>query len=442
MKKWFIAIILTTQLFISGCEGAFIEDRLVAYKEPPPVERKWTFIVYMAAENDLESAAIADFNELEAAGFDGKPVTALVLFDRGAGYDATNGDWTDTRLFEVKTDPVGNNAAIVSHRLDCAELGLSSGAAVELNMADPQVLSKLLVFAKREYTADNYGLIVWGHGAGWRGGAEAAQTVPSPAKAVAFDDDTGQYMSLSDFGNAVNGQGLSLIAFDTCFGAELEVAYQLRDCGAAYLIASPGITPSAGWDYTAVFDSFFTLTDPAAADFCDTAIAAFKNQYSGTSGTAISKVDLSKTRALFDAFEDYAGILAATVTGTAAKNTMLTAIGSLETYQFAAPSDMYIDLTAFSTVSSTDGAALREALNSAVPSSWSYPDDTATRRMGVFFAVLAAGSILETTHPVNYIKNAVGAANNAFVTDSNNYVPNTIPATQASLLDKLFYSGY
>jgi len=153
--------------------------------------REWTFIVYMAADNDLESAAIADLNELEAIrNLDRAPITILVLLDRNPGYDMTNGNWSDTRLFEVKSDPAGLNSTIISTRLDCPQLGLCKDTETELNTADPLVLSRLIDFAKLAYPAAHYALFVWGHGTGWRGGA-GAETKPGPMKAVAFDDTHG-----------------------------------------------------------------------------------------------------------------------------------------------------------------------------------------------------------------------------------------------------------
>ena len=46
-------------------------------------------------------------------------------------------------------------------------------------------------------------------------------------------------MSLPSFGQAVSGKGVSLIAFDTCFAALLEVAYQIRN-DAALFVGSEG----------------------------------------------------------------------------------------------------------------------------------------------------------------------------------------------------------
>ncbi|MBR0125402.1 MAG: hypothetical protein IJM03_08655 [Treponema sp.] len=43
---------------------------------------KWTFIVYMAADNNLDSAALEDFREIECGDCNSDFVKTVVLFDR------------------------------------------------------------------------------------------------------------------------------------------------------------------------------------------------------------------------------------------------------------------------------------------------------------------------------------------------------------------------
>jgi len=62
-------------------------------------ERKWTYVVYMAGDNELEGRAVEAVNEIEAVNWRGADVSVLVLIDRTAGYDATDGDWSGTRLW-------------------------------------------------------------------------------------------------------------------------------------------------------------------------------------------------------------------------------------------------------------------------------------------------------------------------------------------------------
>jgi hypothetical protein len=417
-------------------------------------ERAWTFIMYMAAENDLESAAIHDFNELEGINFSSSPVSVLVLFDRIAGYDATNGDWTDTRLFEVNFDSYGVNTSIVSRRLDCPELGLSVTAETELDMSDPAVLSHLITYAKRVYPAKQYGLLIWGHGTGWRGDGEADETVPEPLKAIAFDDTTSHYMSLPSLGKAVAGKGLSLIGFDTCFAALLEVAYQVRN-DAQWLIGSEGVIPANGWDYTALFNFFLQTTTLSAETFCAAVLQQFSMQYGSVNGATISQIKLAEIPGLFTSLEAFADTLARNITTSAAQSTARTTIlTTVEGYYFTSfPSDLYVDIYDFSqkmisiraslTTNTTEqnaiestGGNLQDTLQRAVPLSWA--KNGTTRKLGIHIIPLQSQGVPRTSHEGEYIQGSMYMGKSAFVETSQHWVPHSTPQTD-SFLDKLFY---
>ena len=107
-------------------------------------EGKLTLVVYMAADNDLESAALEDLNEMEAAFYDEEKITVLVLLDRSDLYDNSNGNWSSTRLYKVKHDANGMNKTIVSEQLPCPELSLELSRDSELDMSSKKTLSGLL----------------------------------------------------------------------------------------------------------------------------------------------------------------------------------------------------------------------------------------------------------------------------------------------------------
>ena len=165
MKKKFFLLFSSVFLFFS-CGTDFLERENVS-----PVlsaglldkNRKWTVLVYMAADNNLESEAITDLNEMEVSALDAN-VTVLALVDRAQGFDATNGDWTDTRLYKIIQDNQVNKTLIASERLDCPELGLSASESSELDMSNPATLSGFLSYARRKFPAENFALILWGHG--------------------------------------------------------------------------------------------------------------------------------------------------------------------------------------------------------------------------------------------------------------------------------------
>jgi hypothetical protein len=419
-------------------------------------KREWTFIVYMAADNDLEAAAIADFNEMEGVLLGARPVSILVLFDRHENYDMTNGNWTDTRLFEIRSDPGGVNSVIISPRLDCPELGLTKDTATELNMADPLVLSNFITFSKRVYPAERYALFVWGHGTGWRGGGDTGET-PMPLKAVAIDDTNLQYMSLPSFGQAISSKALDVIAFDTCFAALLEVAYQIRN-NAGLFVGSEGIIPSTGWDYTVLFTDFLQKPALSTTALGNSIQDQYSAQYGGLSGAAISQINLSEVASLVTEFNEFAGTVAESlVTGTAKDAVLNEVLQNVESHYFTSfPSDLYVDIFDFSqkiaavraSITSdparqtaiVDAAVeLESALTLAVPSSWA--KNGTTKKIGIHVIPLQGIAVPSSTHELAYIKGSPFMGKSAFVEDSQHWVPNTIPKND-SFLDKLFYWTY
>jgi len=445
-----IFFLLLTLLLFSSCEQAVFTDF-----QGISAGRKWTIIVYMAADNDLESAAIADLNELEAVRYDAR-LSVLALVDRNPAYDMTNGDWRDTRLFEIKTDPGGLNSTIVSRRLDCPELGLSADTETELNTADPLVLSRLVDFAKRSYPAEHYALFIWGHGTGWRSGPSAG-TSQATAKAVAFDDTHGQYMALPSFGRAIADKGLSLIGFDTCYAAVLELAYQIRN-DAELFAGSEGEILSNGWDYTSLLADFLSKSDLSVNDLGDSIQAHFAAQYAGLNNATVSQVRLPEVENLFAKFDAFTGTVALALTVEGARNAVLDQIlHNVEGYHFTSfPSDLYIDILDFSKKISgiaaeitpdaakqaaitTAAGELENALLRAVPSSWA--KNGTTRKLGVHVIPLQGIAVPASSHELAYVRGSMAIDKSAFVEDSQHWVPNAVPQSD-SLLDKLFYWTY
>jgi hypothetical protein len=409
----------------TGTEASFSltmnSDKNIA---PAFIKREWTFMVYMAADNDLDTIALDDFNELEAVDYTNKPVSVLVLIDRING---TSGNWNDTRLYEVKTDLSGKNAVLVSARLDGRpELNIPGGSGAELDTSNYSVLSGFIDYAKRVYKADNYGLIIWGYGLGWKG--------------YALDNTSGSSMPLSSLGNAVEGKGLGLIGFDTGFGITLESAYELRNA-AAYLVGSPGTVsdPEKGWDYQALFSGFLSKASRTAKTFCDSTVDQFRQQYATVNGACISVIDSSKTASLFSAFEVFSGGVAGTLTGAGAKDALYNKLlnGTVRLYYdgSAYPADAYADLYSISLEGS--GAGLRAALGQVV-STWSNEFGESRPLMGVFVNSLSSGAVFSPSHAAGYRK---GQGTIKFVADSINYAPQG-SVTGTSLLDRLFYYSY
>lgn len=116
-----------------------------------PTQAKWTVMVYISGDNNLEDYVVKDLElELGAVGSSAN-VQVIALADRGPGYDTSYGDWQTTKLFRVTQGMTADGANAI------ADWG-------ERNMGDPQTLIDFVTWTKANYPADRYALIFWGHG--------------------------------------------------------------------------------------------------------------------------------------------------------------------------------------------------------------------------------------------------------------------------------------
>ncbi|HKL86196.1 MAG TPA: clostripain-related cysteine peptidase, partial [Treponemataceae bacterium] len=229
----------------------------------------------------------------------------------------------------------------------------------------------------------------------------------------------------------------------TCFGAILEVAYELKTTTPSWFIGSEGITPANGWDYTTLFNIFLNGSLSSSA-FCDSALNQFSTQYSGVPNSTISKIDLSKVGALQLSFESFAATLASTITTSTIRDSVRSTImTTVKSYCFpSGQSDMYIDIYDFAekmkNTVPTSAAAVQAAVNAAVVSSWSREDGDTSRKIGIYYSPLLQPGVVNPPHHIDYTKGSLSMSQSRFVTDSTNWVPNSVPKS-TSFLDKIFY---
>ena len=393
-------------------------------------EIKLSLMIYMAADNDLESYALQNLNLMETADYEG--INVLVLIDRAEGYDETDGNWTDTRLYKVCNDD-NESARIVSERLDCPSLGLSKYSPTELDMANPSVLSNFIKFCRKEYPADEYALIIWGHGTGWRY-SPGLNTNESNSRAFAIDDKTDSYMSVHDLGNAVLNQNLSIIGFDTCFAGVLENVYELKNCS-EYTVACAGVTPSIGWNYKELLEKI------GSEDFSSFSIAKAMAVSSPVQTTVFINENL---QLLINSFEEFSKALSQSIQNDKERKQVFDLLLGLKSYSYTQyPCDLYLDLSALADAylenneNALKSAAkdFKEKISEAVCSINNQPC-----QIGVHFISLVSQKTTASLHSADYIKNPNRIDQCQFIKQSNWWVP-TVEGTSGSLLDKLFYNG-
>ncbi len=238
----------------------------------------WTFLVYIDADNNLESAGIDDINEMEVAGSTPE-VNVVVQIDRYENSwdpwdDHTHGDWTDTRRGLIVQD---NNTALINSTL--TSIG-------EANMAFSTTLSSFIQWGASTYPAEHYALVVWDHGGGTYG--------------VCWDDTNGGNMTLAGLRAALADSGvhLDVLAFDCCLMSMIETAHEIAPY-ADVMVASEETIAFEGYPYDTILLDLTANPGWSAAELGASIVNRYGQYYfGGFWGATLASMDLSQVPAL------------------------------------------------------------------------------------------------------------------------------------------------
>lgn len=259
----FFLLIVLSFIILTGCPIKLIVDitnpydgiqRSFAVSFTP--NESWTFMIYLDADNNLEPAAIEDFNEMISGlnGLNNSNIKVVVLIDRAEGYDTTSllgevSDWTGARIYEI------NQTNSYTKKTD----GWFTDGS-EINMGDLNTLTSFIYYCQNNYSSQHYALVLWNHGGGARTRSyESSNT--SSVKAVCWDEtNDDDCLYLDEVQEALSNAGinssnkLDFIGFDACLMGTVEVAYEFREL-AEVMAASMASEWGDGWDYAAIFSS-------------------------------------------------------------------------------------------------------------------------------------------------------------------------------------------
>lgn len=171
----------------------------IAFAAPPASKAKWTVMVYISGDNNLEPYVVSDIETELATIGSNVDVQVIALADRTPGYDTSRGDWQTTKLFHVTQ---GMSATPENAIADWGER----------NFGDPQTLIDFVTWTKANYPADRYALYFWGHGWSWRPGW------------VMSDDTDRDTLDYHEMKTAIPLLGfIDVVGYDGCNMASIEM---------------------------------------------------------------------------------------------------------------------------------------------------------------------------------------------------------------------------
>ena len=220
---------------------------------------KWTVMVYIDADNNLDSAGVDDIFEMETVG-SSSDVNIIVLFDRwykACGFNGT----------EILYISKGTNETLWG--------GWTN--EYELNMGDPKTLTWFINYTAENYPAENYALILWDHGGNWEG--------------ICWDWTDDDYLTMEEVKAAISNSAIdriNLLGCDACLMGSIEVAYTISLTGKVdIMVASEEFIPWDGWPYDLIFGELVENPEWDAQEFSIHIVDNYIDSYShGTQGFA------------------------------------------------------------------------------------------------------------------------------------------------------------
>jgi hypothetical protein len=344
----------------------YAADTTLQIQEAPSVHTKkkarYTFIVYMAADNDLRRFAARNIKQMAAIGSMVKVLNIVVHLDiRLAGNKKI------TRRYYIEKDRV-----LHVNAYDPETQMMDSGL--------PETLISCCKWAIENYPADNYALILWNHGTGiidpthgrvisptelfvynpainmleldrsvsilrtteemppeddptfnalalLDNGQEFLSTATDEwqedllktddPRGVCWDDSVGNYLTNQklDYAlqtvrdNFLNGDKLSIIGFDACLMSMLEVANLIAK-HADYMVGSQEVELGTGWNYQKALDIFTRSTPPTPQQFAQHIAHVYKDSYATiTNDYTQSALDLAAVQEVEQHLDTVASLL-------------------------------------------------------------------------------------------------------------------------------------
>jgi len=342
---------------------------------PKVTEKEWTVMVYLAGDNNLDSAGVIDLKEMKKVGST-EQINVIAQFDREGKSIATN------RYYIRKGGTLAKDVV---------------GSLGETNMGNPRVLEDFIKWGIKNYPAEHYLVVVWNHGNGWNDenvyrvarnmmklNIKRRGEVVLPAKGaqkdsvsirrihaiggkkfrhalfhtsimkaitirgIAYDDDAQDFLDNIEMKRLLGStkkilkRKIDILGMDACMMSMAEVVYQLRD-SVSLTVGSEEVEPGDGWPYDRILAKLAKKPAMPPNELATTIVNGYVASYPANAGVTQSACDLSKAGLLASAVDQLADVLNSHLSDAAVRATVIEC--RLQTQAYDTPD--YIDLYDF-----------------------------------------------------------------------------------------------
>jgi len=171
-------------------------------------QKEWTIMAYLDGDNNIQNDILRSFNYLD--------------------YEGYNENINVVAQLDVKDSSLGVRRFIVAEDDNITEVQKLD----ELSMGDEETLVDFVTWAKNNYPAKKYCLVLSDHGCGWRKGFLIDET----NTIIDEGEEKSDFLSMTELKSSMNrikdvldGNKLDLLFLNACMMGMVEIYYQIRD---------------------------------------------------------------------------------------------------------------------------------------------------------------------------------------------------------------------
>ncbi|MBF0361333.1 MAG: hypothetical protein HQK49_09990 [Oligoflexia bacterium] len=232
--------------------------------------KEWNIMIYLAADNNLDSYAAKDMQEMVKAGGSSATMDLTLMYDGLKNKDSKY----------IHYDTKG--------KIDFTK---SLG---EIDSGDINEVNKFVKWSSTAYPAKKYFLVLWNHGSGWD------FVGPIHINGIAYDDH-GTNVTTQELGDFMANSPVKfdILGYDACLMQMIEVLYQVKD-NVKYVVASEELETADGWPY----DKMLLRNNFTAEEL----LTALVDGY-GVYGDTLSAINVEKFQKFVPLFKKWVGVL-------------------------------------------------------------------------------------------------------------------------------------
>jgi hypothetical protein len=300
---------------------------------PPTTGAKWTWAIFVGADNSLSSCADTNFAQLKQ----GLTTASVGVINVIAVIDQSRSG--DVKCYKITP---GGSTAIANSAID-------SSWGTEIDTGSYVNMEKFAKYVYTNYPAQHYLLDLWNHGGAWSG--------------CNWDDTSGSHCTMAQLktmvayvqASVLNGNKIDVLGFDECLMDTPEALAQISP-SVSYAFASEKSEPGDGWCYDTMLKDLCANTGWTGSQLADDIAKKYVAQYTSDDVTGAA-IDLSKIPDLLTAIDALAQAIIAA--GSSISSSMSSAVSATQQYDSYSQYDLY-DLCA-KIISKVSVAAVKTA---------------------------------------------------------------------------------